>query len=161
VKRRRKRSRKAKAGRKVYRNLLDILESVRRKMAKRKPTPEEQAEFAETWRRIFTPGPAWEGDDKWEDRIAGVMRVPRPAPLSWERNAQIAPAKPANRKGGRKRRPVGGRLQREVRGAVRKLYPPDGKGADSEGTETVRQQVIVELGYSVGWHTVNRALGRE
>jgi hypothetical protein len=87
VKRRRKRSRKAKAGRKVRRNLLDILESVRRKMAKRKPTPEEQAEFAE-----ITPGPAWEGDDKWEDRIAGVMRVPRPAPLSWERNAQIAPA---------------------------------------------------------------------
>jgi hypothetical protein len=165
VKRRRKRSRKAKAGRKVYRNLLDIPESVRRKMAKRKPTPEEQAEFAETWRRIFTPGPAWEGDDKWEDRIAGVMRVPRPAPLSWERNAQIAPAKPAKPEGGRKFREVRGVLPK-LRDPDGKVLYPDGKVPDSVSTKTVLQQVIAELArpdrkYKVSWHTVNRALARE
>lgn len=113
MKSRRKPSRKAKAEPKVYRNLLEIPESVRRKLRKREPTPEEQAEAAETWRRIFTPGPAWGDDDESErDRIAGVVRLMRPREsenmrllrmLIKQQKAQAAqPVRPKKPKGGRK-----------------------------------------------------------
>jgi hypothetical protein len=83
-----------------------------------------------------------------------------------------ATAKLANPKGGRKRRAVGGgRKWRQVRDVLPKLTDrdgkvlyPDGKVPDSVSTKTVLLEVIAALGYDVnwnGWHTVNRALGRE
>jgi hypothetical protein len=56
-----------------------------------------------------------------------------------------------------------------------KLYPPDGKVPDHVPTETVRQQVAVELAHeneelisrgqpvipAPSWETVHRALGRD
>jgi hypothetical protein len=63
----------------------------------------------------------------------------------------VTAAKPAN--------PKGGRVGREVQGAVRELYP-DGV-PKHVSTETVLQGVIAKLGHDVSWHTVHRALGRE
>jgi hypothetical protein len=63
----------------------------------------------------------------------------------------VTAAKPAN--------PKGGRVWREVQGAVRELYP-DGV-PDHVFTETVLQDVIAKLGHDVSWRTVNRVLGRE
>jgi hypothetical protein len=82
-----------------------------------------------------------------------VFFEPRPEE-EWQRQPPKSGARTpaANKSGGRK--------IRTVRGLLPKLYPPDGKVSDSVSTKTVRQKVIVVLGYDVSWDTVNRALGR-
>jgi hypothetical protein len=102
--------------------------------------------------------------DEWNQELEqGVLRLPRIPDPWWERNPWTA--KPADPKGKRKQRAVGGgRVWRAVQGAVLKLYPPKGKVPDSVSTETVKNQVIGALGYPMnwnGWHTVNRVIGRE
>jgi hypothetical protein len=143
VKKRRKRSRKAKAGPKVWTG------------APWGPSwgDQTQDEWEEEQRRgkvVFVG----------ESENTRLLRM-----LVKQQKAQIAPAKPAKPEGGRKFREVRGVLPK-LRDPDGKVLYPDGKVPDSVSTKTVLQQVIAELArpdrkYKVSWHTVNRALARE
>ena len=137
-----------------------------RAKAGRKPTPKQLAEAV----RRFSLDPVGEmvrgaflrplARYELEARQR-VLRVPRIPELHPRVPTIEGKAKPANPKRARKRRAVGGgRVWRAVQGALRELYPPKGKVPDSVSTKTVRQNVITELGYPVGYNTVRRVLGR-
>ena len=131
--------------------------------AEHKPTPEQIAEAVRIFSRdpvgalvggaFFAPLARMELEGR--QRVLEVARIP-------------AIAKPANRKRRKRRLVRSGRQSQAVRDVLPKLTDRDGKVLYSDGkvpdsvpTETVRQDVIAKLGREVGWHTVNRVLGRE
>ena len=129
-----KRRKSGKAGRKPASQLLKLGKS-----AEPPPTPEQ---YAEMMRWFFA------SLHQFADQLAALERPRRQWLLE---SIEPTPPTAAN--------PVRGRQGQAVRRLLSKLYP-DGV-PDRVATETVRQQVIIELGRDVSWHTVHRVLGRE
>jgi len=135
-----KRRKSGKAGRKPASQLLKLIKSA----TEPPPTPEQ---YAEMMRSFFASlhqfadqlaaSLDWPGRQWLLESIKGIKPTPPPAANSVRRRQS----------------------RQAVRSVLPKLYP-DGV-PDHASTKTVRQQVIVELGYDVSWHTVHRALGRE